>query len=213
MPGRRDKGPAKNGQMERMERRTRAAELYLEGWTQAKIAAELGVNQPCISDDLAWIRDQWLAQGLVAFDEKRAIEIEKINHIESEAWAAWHRSTEPGVTTKKGTVEELKPVKVAEARPGKKAKYEPQMVPTKEIDETVTRHQVGDPRFLEQVFKCVEMRLKLIGALKDLNPTFNFVNLNWESLHGRPDEPDTINARIESVKSGANGASHADQGH
>lgn len=203
----------KNRQCAVLERRQRVAGLYLEGKTQLDIAQRVGVSQYTVSIDLQYMKDQWLASGLVAFDEKRAIEVEKLNKVEAAAWEAWERSTQPGVTTKKGSVEEVKPIKVREAEKGKKAKYESQMVPTKTIDETVTRHQVGDPRFLEQVYKCIELRLKLIGALKDLNPTFNFVNLNWEDLHGPPDEPDKINAKIEAARNGMNGASHADQGN
>jgi hypothetical protein len=53
--------------------------------------------------------------------------------------------------------------------------------------ETSKRGQAGDPRFLEQVHKCIELRLKLFGLRKpDEKKVVNFVNVDWEGLHRTP---------------------------
>ena len=40
------------------ERRERAAKLYVEGWSQWRIADHLGVSQKTVSLDLAWVQEK-----------------------------------------------------------------------------------------------------------------------------------------------------------
>lgn len=122
-----------------LERRQQVADLYLQGWTQTAIAEQLHVAQPTVCDDLQRIRKEWRESAIRDFDETRAIELLKIDRVEREAWAAWQRSQQPSqsaVVTGDG--------------------------PQKQTRRSL-KHQIGDPRFLDQVSKCISQRRALLG--------------------------------------------------
>jgi predicted transcriptional regulator len=121
------------------QRRQQAAELYLKGTTQAEIARELNVSQATISDDLKAIRREWRDSRIRDFDEAVAMELKKLDHLEREAWSGWDRSQLPAESTK-----------VTQDGSGKKA-------------EKTVRQQQGDPRFLDQVHRCIVGRRTLLG--------------------------------------------------
>lgn len=77
------------------ERRHRVGQLYLQGWPQHRIGAELGISQATVSADLKVLQAEWLKSSLRNFDEARANEVAKIDRIEAEYWAAWERSRRP----------------------------------------------------------------------------------------------------------------------
>lgn len=72
--------------------RAETASLYLQGTTQAAIGERQGFTQQQISYDLKAIRRAWLESSLVDFNERRALELAKLDHLEAVAWAAWDRS-------------------------------------------------------------------------------------------------------------------------
>jgi len=120
-------------------RRALVAEHYLEGLTQSQIARELGVSQGTVSHDLKAIRQQWQASANRDFDEAVGIELAKLDKVEREAWKAWNRSLEPAESTR-----------VMQQAGNKRA-------------EKTTRQQHGDPRFLEQIQRCIAARRALLG--------------------------------------------------
>jgi hypothetical protein len=77
------------------QRRHQAAQLYLKGETQFAIATALAVSQPTICSDLQAIRAAWLKSSLRDFDQHRAQELAKIDHLEVTYWQGWLRSREP----------------------------------------------------------------------------------------------------------------------
>jgi hypothetical protein len=134
---------SKNFQLGTLERRTKAAELYVRGWTQYAIAAHFNVSQPTICEDLRYVRRQWRAAAVRNFDEARELELQKIDRVEREAWDAWDRSQKPeqsAVMTDDG---------------GKQRS-------TKRL-----KNQHGDARFLEVVQKCIAQRCALLGLEPD----------------------------------------------
>lgn len=131
----------KNDQYERLERRERVATLYLQGKTQWDIARLVKVSQGTVSNDLAAIREGWLASTLHDFDAKAAEELAKVGQLEATAWEAWQRS--------------CKPI-------GKKSRKQSKKRPAE---------RPGDPRFLDQVFRCIAVRLKMLGLLKGTQVT------------------------------------------
>ena len=120
-------------------RRKRVADLYLQGWTQSAIAAEVGVKQPTVCTDLKKIQADWKESAVRDFDLRREIELQKIDRVEREAWAAWERSQKPSQSA----------------------------YTTDEANQRHTRRHVknsnGDPRFLEIVHKCIGARRELLG--------------------------------------------------
>ena len=54
-----------------LERRSKVADLYVQGHTQTAIGNQLGVSQGTISGDLIVIRKEWLASTIRDFDLAR----------------------------------------------------------------------------------------------------------------------------------------------
>jgi hypothetical protein len=77
------------------QRRQRVAELYVKGWFQTAIARELAMSQPTVCQDLQAIRKQWRESAIRDFDAARELELQKLDRVEREAWAAWERSQQP----------------------------------------------------------------------------------------------------------------------
>lgn len=120
--------------------RRREADLYLEGWLQAEIAADLHLSEATVCRDLQAMQAEWLTSSLVDFDRAKAKELAAVDKLEREYWRAWQRSCEDAETERvEGTVEE--PGKVVRTRKG----------------------QAGDPRFLAGVQWCIERRCKILG--------------------------------------------------
>lgn len=118
-----------------IDRRHEVSELYLQGWTQTSIAAELRVTQSTVSDDIRAIQNEWRASGIRNFDLIREVELRKLDRLEREAWAAWERSQKPA---------------------------ESEVISGDRTSKSL-RNQVGDPRYLEQIGKCIAQRRTLLG--------------------------------------------------
>ena len=122
-----------------LQRRQQVAELALQGLSQTAIAKQLGVAQGTIAGDLNVIRRQWRESAIRDFDQARAVELQKLDLIEREAWAAWQRSQKPQQSA----------------------------VFTGEVPGSDSRkslaNRYGDARFLEQVNKCIAQRRALLG--------------------------------------------------
>jgi hypothetical protein len=121
-------------------RRQQVGEKYLKGMPQALIASELGYDQATISRDLSELRKEWLDRSINHIDQKKGIELAKLDQLESTYWAAWEESKEDAVihttgTTAKGFVNTTR----TEGR------------------------RPGNPAFLEGVLKCIEKRCQIIG--------------------------------------------------
>lgn len=70
------------------------AELYLppHSWTQNALAEYFGVGQSQISQDLKAIATMWRDSAIRDFDLARAVELEKINALETVHAEAWEAS-------------------------------------------------------------------------------------------------------------------------
>ena len=124
--------------------RRRMADLYLQGWLQADIAAELGVDPSTVSRDLKALQAEWLQSALVDFDAAKAAELAKIDRLEREYWHAWKRSCEDAETaTEKFTGNEKSPSRIEKSKR--------------------VEGQAGDPRFLTGIQWCIERRCKILG--------------------------------------------------
>jgi predicted transcriptional regulator len=147
-------------------RRMQVAELYLKGLSQPAIAEQLGVSQPTVSGDLKAIQQQWRASDIRNFEERRAMELQKIDLVEREAWDAWERSKKPAQSAT-----------VTGAGNGQHTRKS-------------VKNQIGDPRFLEQVNKCISQRRDLLAldvqpAAKPLETHFNAnvpIEVRWDRI-------------------------------
>lgn len=165
----------KNGETSQLERMQKVAQLYCQGKSQLEIAREVKVSQDTVSRDLVRIRDLWIAHSLVDFGEARAKELAKVDHLEKVAWEAWSRSCEDAVV-KRRRVEKAPQVVPVEGQQKKVTV----MRAVRDVEDVETSGRDGDPKFLDVVFKCVEMRLKLLGLLKDVTINNTQVNAKFD---------------------------------
>ncbi len=138
--------------------REQIAKWYLQGWSQRKIAAELGLSKRQIAWDLEAIQNQWHKDTAIALDEHKIKVLAELDELKKEAHKAWERSQ----VDFKATTISGKTVKVEIIDPKTGAMHtEEKLRPTGQVVHTETRP--GDPRFLDQVNKCIERRCKLLG--------------------------------------------------
>ena len=71
------------------ERRRQVANYALKGWTQAAISRHMSIPQAAVSRDLAAMREFWREFPIYEFEKVRLEQLQKIDLVEAEAWAAW----------------------------------------------------------------------------------------------------------------------------
>src|SRR5437868_7840262 len=121
-------------------RRREAAGLALKGWTQAAIAQKLQVPQGTVSRDLAAMREIWREFPVYDFDRVRFEQLQRIDLVEAEAWAAWQRSQE-----------QKRSAAITRGKAGEQSR-------------TSLQDQHGDPRYLREIARCVAQRYEMIGV-------------------------------------------------
>jgi hypothetical protein len=139
--------------------REKISEWYLQGWSQRRIAAELRLSQNQIKYDLKIIQARWLQNTMMNLDEAKSKEVAKLYQIEKQAHEAWERSQNDfKATTISGKTVKIE---IIDPETGEVIRTEEKLKPTGQVIHTETRP--GDPRFLDQVNKCIERRCKLLG--------------------------------------------------
>ena len=73
-------------------RRREVVRLVHKGWTQAAIARHLKIPPGTVSRDRAAMHKFWRDFPVHDFENVRLEQLQKIDVIEAEAWAAWDRS-------------------------------------------------------------------------------------------------------------------------
>jgi hypothetical protein len=131
--------PPKNRRFAAELRRHQVAELYLQGSSQTAIAEKLNVAQSTICSDLAHCQKTWRAAANKDFTEIRAQELKHLDLIIREAWAGWIRSQKPAQSA------------VVSDKPGS------------QHSRKTMKNQVGDPRFLDLVAKCILQKRQMLG--------------------------------------------------
>jgi transposase len=121
------------------QRRKNVAELYVQGWTQMQIADKLQIGQATVCYDLQKLQKEWRESRIRDFDAARELEIQKLDRVEREAWAAWENSKRPSQSAE--------------------FKDDATNTPTKKR----VKNQNGDPRFLVVVHQCIASRRALLG--------------------------------------------------
>jgi len=63
------------------------------------------------------------------------------------------------------------------------------MIVVEEVNETNHRKPMGDPRYLEQIHKCIQLRLRVLGLLAPDNTTNILIQtIDWKALYSVPVE-------------------------
>ena len=133
------------------------ADMYLTGSPQSTIAEKVGVSRQMVGAYLKKLQARWQAQANEAIDARKARELARLDRLEREYWLGWERSQRDAETVKQKQIGK-----------GELAKIQA---------EKVSRGQAGDPRYLEGIMGCIEMRLKVVGGFA---PTK--VDLTWQEV-------------------------------
>lgn len=189
------------------ERQQIVSRHYVRGMTQVEIAKIVGVTQKTVSEDLKALRAGWLESALVDFNERKGIELAKIDAIESTAWEEFVKSQRPervvSKTVKMALREKLEAkletvrgveqatkrgtrfknaingkVIVAKMRANDDTPADKEMTPIGETRESVKRGKgTGDPEWLRIIQWCVNQRCLMFGLTKPPDVNVNN-NLN-----------------------------------
>ena len=130
----------------------RISELYLKGRRQYEIAEILkkegiGVSTHSVQRYLKLLQQEWRRERINNINEAKQRELEKIDLLEREYYAAWMRSQRMAVkhVDRTGTIGTTKGDSLVD-------------------EHTVTKEkQVGDPRYLQGIQWCIDKRSEILG--------------------------------------------------
>lgn len=125
----------------------RITSLYLRGWRQADIAAELGLTQQQVSYDLRVVQKRWRESTTMDLDEAKQKELSRIDELEREFWAAWESS-------------KAERTKARQESDGTKDKSGKAVIKKSSMEK---EQRDGNPAFLQGVLSCIDRRCKLLG--------------------------------------------------
>src|SRR5260370_34244552 len=134
--------------LEREDDLRETAALYWGGLTQMEIAKRLNVSRQQIGYDLKLLQQRWRESALADFDAKKAAELAKMDELERTYWEGWERSCQ----FREVTTQEKTQGGEGQAGDGR-------------LKAGVRKEQRdGNPGFLREIERCIEMRCKIIGA-------------------------------------------------
>lgn len=143
----------KETELDIANRRAKAADMTLDGYTQREIAAELGVSLGCVNGDVKAVLEDWQAEARGKLGQHKQKELRRLDKVIRRAVEGWHRSCETEVIVQKTEGERETPGEAG--KPNGK---------TKESKTVATRRpQAGDPAFLAQIQAAVAKRVKILG--------------------------------------------------
>ena len=152
-----------------MHNRRTIAKQYLRGRNQQDIAKMVNLTQQTVSKEIASLKEQWIASTQIDFDEAQGAALNKIDDLEEEAIRQYERSRK----SRKVIVHKKEPR--VSPDPDKPAQVDDQgnvLAPalveyvTTEISERTESSITKDVRWHDQIMKCVDMRLKVLGLYK-----------------------------------------------
>lgn len=138
--------------------------LYLQGWTQQRIAERLAserdyeVSRVTIANDLKEVARRWQQNTTLPIDDHKVKELARIDLLEQTYWQSWEKSCEAqeAVNQRSVTVDEKNAKKRYDVS---SRKHLPAR--DKETGDVIT--QPGNPAFLAGVERCIKMRMDLLG--------------------------------------------------
>lgn len=180
---------SKHKALEVERRQATVGELACKGWSQQRIADELGISQTLVSRDIRECRKKWRQDLAYTVEESIAYEMAKLTNLERMAYEGYANSCRDTVTTnveiekaprgsgKKGQAE----AKAESVSGTTDSQAEPQG--TLSLDQAIKVEKAnlkiirllkkkssktngaGDPRFLDLAFRCNTTRLEMLGAM------------------------------------------------
>lgn len=146
------------------------SKMYLQGHSQEEISEKVGISQAQVSNDLREIREHWKKSALIDFNERIAHELNKIDDLELMYIEGYDRSLKKKESITKKVVPMIRNEETGRlevTQDGELINQTRQNIHRVVVEETTkTETSVGDPRWLDGVAKCIDMRLKIFGVGK-----------------------------------------------
>lgn len=137
--------------------------LYLKGnsyrWIANKIKDELNqtISFVMVGNYVNKMLEEWKQERVKKVDDMKTIELSRIANLENTYWEGWNRSL---MATKRSTDKQR-------AQPGKTLRNG-ELVDTMQVKQAEKTDYVeenfGDPRFLDGIKWCIQMRCKILGV-------------------------------------------------
>jgi transcriptional regulator with XRE-family HTH domain len=132
--------------LQKQRDKRRVSQMYLQGETQADIAASVGLSQPTVSRILQSLQAEWRDAAIIDISEAKARELAKIDTLELEYWTAWKRSQEDAES------------EITKLQGGSTD------APSKLEKQTRREGQSGNPAFLAGIQWCINKRCEILGV-------------------------------------------------
>lgn len=125
-------------------REQRAIELATLGWTQHRIAADLGISQAAVSKLLARVDARALRELTEAISRQKVRQTQRLEHVVAEALQAWDASKSDHTRRRQ-------------------RKSEPTTGASQTVAEILIEPRHGDPRYLDEARKALADVRKMWG--------------------------------------------------
>ena len=145
------------------------------------------LSQQMVSFDLRQIQKKWRRETMMVIDAYKAEQLQKLDQLELEYWAAWYKSC---------SVRQRQRVEKSTLGGGK--------VRLKKV--STSYKPVGNPRFLKGVLRCIEMRCRILGLYASLEATQTDANDEFvmpvirEVIDGNPDSVYNVKRTVADVE-------------
>jgi transcriptional regulator with XRE-family HTH domain len=141
--------------LQKQRDKRRVSQMYLQGETQADIAASVGLSQPTVSRILQSLQAEWRDAAIIDISEAKARELAKIDTLELEYWTAWKRSQEDAES------------EITKLQGGSTD------APSKLEKQTRREGQSGNPAFLAGIQWCINKRCEILGVNAPIKQEIN----------------------------------------
>lgn len=133
---------------------------------QERTGADYKLSYPTVKKHIDDAIQIWKEKQVIQIDERKQIELAKLDALENEYWNSWKRSLETKL--QKSTKKEVPMVAIGSADGGApvRAVLSREMIPTEETEKWIETD--GNPKFLEGVERCIWKRATLLGLLSPL---------------------------------------------
>jgi len=194
MPGRR------RSTTERLSHLVRESDMYLHGYWQHEIAAELGISRRTVGNDLVALHKIWEKKALASHEKMLQQTLARIDWLERQAYEQWQLSLKgsPSSTTSYFETDES-----GEPLPSRAA--------MREIEDEGR----GDIMWWNAIARCAEMRVRVLERGMPLRLEIGEAGTDWDEIAKRnlqdwTEEPEESDILVDNVvvddKSNGNGA-------
>jgi predicted transcriptional regulator len=176
--------PPKRTKTQRQEDLVKVAQMDRKGYTQERIAKEMGVCQAQICYDLKRLREKYAAQQHMEMQASIWEKVAQYRMIREEAWDAWERSKQDY------TKEYYEKVGEPDGQGGQK-------VERLKLVKTV-EGRLPNNEYMRTIVMCLEKESELLG-LTQKQGSIQIVNMGIDALFQRQNEVDMIEQAIAHV--------------